>query len=243
MSFCTDDLKSRQEQLQKMAQNCLVYSFGIAGSTDWEEKVAKWFGCEVHAFDPTVDHNDTELVKFHKLGLQGSGAIKTTNGIEYGAIDPARLLSLGDIMMQLGHEERKVDVLMMDCEGCEWGAIHQLACTKEGGSNSVGQMIVEGHFQKVLGLATEADVLMAADAINCLRHDGWGIVTHEGSGCDHRDGHYVRGVQEVLYDQFFLMYTSLQRVPPAQRKERLVPRNSLIQFDEHPVLDMSQTEA
>lgn len=250
MSFCTKDLVSRQKQLQRtasdggVAEKCLVYSFGIERSTEWEEKMAKIFGCEVHAFDPTVDHKDTPFVTFHKLGLQGSGTMKTTNGVEYGAIEPSRLLSLGEIMERLGHVGRMVDVLMMDCEGCEWGVLHQLACRSDGGSKVVGQLLLEAHFQQVLGLATEEDVVMAADAINCLRRDGWGMVTQEKAGCDPRNANVTRGIDQILPHEYFLMYTAMQRLPP--RADVRFPRNARVQrqkgfiYDEYPRLEESQ---
>jgi hypothetical protein len=212
IAFCTDDLKRRDRNTDM----CLVYSFGIYKSIEWETKVAQFFGCEVHAFDPTVNHPNTSLVTFHKLGLQGEGSdVSLTNGVEYNTKDPALLLSLPDIMERLGHTGRKLSVLMMDCEGCEWGVLKQLVCD-QGASSLVDQLVVEMHFQRSLGMATEADVLLAANAINCMRTDGWGLVAQSTSGCHSSDANYTRGVLEVLYGEMFIMYAALQRVPPGE---------------------------
>lgn len=212
MPFCTQDLI----KTKKNDERCLVYSFGIYKSTEWETKVAKFFDCEVHAFDPTVNHPNTSLVTFHQLGLQGAGVnVSLSNGIEYSAKDPNLLLSLPEIMERLGHTGRKLSVLMMDCEGCEWGVLKQMVCD-DGASSLVDQLVIEMHFQRSLGLATEADVLLASQAINCLRTDGWGIVAQAASGCHISDANYTRGVVELLYGELFIMYVALQRVAPGR---------------------------
>lgn len=212
IAFCTDDLKRRE----KSNDRCLVYSFGIYNSIEWETKVAKLFDCEVHAFDPTVNHTNTSLVTFHKLGLQGEGSnVSLTNGVEYNAKDPNLLLSLPEIMERLGHTGRKLSVLMMDCEGCEWGVLKQIVCD-QGASSLVDQLVIEMHFQRSLGLATEADVLLAANVITCMRMDGWGLVAQSSSGCHNSDANYTRGVLEILYGEMFIMYAALRRVPPGE---------------------------
>ena len=110
---------------------CLVYSFGVHDSTEWEQKMAKEFGCDVYAFDPTSKFATEDVapgVKFYKLGLQGSDVdVSQTHSALYDAIDPSKLRTLGDIRVMLGHTTRQVDVLRLDCEGCEWGVLKQLA--------------------------------------------------------------------------------------------------------------------
>jgi hypothetical protein len=93
-SFCTNDLiEERGDATSKgkdsVDDGCLVYSFGINSSTEWEEKMATVFGCEVFAFDPTSNF-PTEVapgVTFHKLGLQGVGTdISNTHSALYDAL-------------------------------------------------------------------------------------------------------------------------------------------------------------
>ena len=220
MAFCIDDLRFRNN-LTIAAKGdhddrCLVYSFGIDSNPEWEKKMARLFHCEVHAFDPTAKHKDTQFVKFHQWGIQEEGTDMTVNAVEYGEIDPTRLFTLSEIMKRLGHEGRIIDVLMLDCEGCEWGVLNQLACRGDG--VFVNQLLVEVHFQKSLGLASDHDVLTAANAVDCLRRDGWGMTTHERSGGDPKNAILTRGVMEILPVPFFLMYTSLQRLPPESTK-------------------------
>jgi hypothetical protein len=208
-AFCMSDVQQ--------AKDCLVYSFGIHDSWEWEEKIARLLHCEVHAFDPTMNHS-TNLapgVTFHKLGLQAEGTdVSTTHSALYNVIDSKLLLPLGQIMKRLGHVDRKLDVLAMDCEGCEWGVISELACSGE--SALVDQLIVEFHFQKNLGLATPDDVILAAQGIDCLWADRWHMASIESSSAYFRDWEYVRDVPQLIHDPGFLLYASLQRIPPDQ---------------------------
>jgi hypothetical protein len=208
-AFCVDDLK----KAAKEQNGCLVYSFGIHDVWDWEEKVAKEFGCEVHAFDPTMNHAKDLApgVTFHKLGLQAEGTdMSTTHAAEYDAIDSKLLLALPDIMKRLGHDKRTLDLLMMDCEGCEWGVLRHLACSKE--SDRVKQIVTEFHFQKNLGLETEADVLNAAMGVRCLWQERWHVTSIELSGSGHKNWEYARGIPSILHSEAMLLYITLQRV-------------------------------
>ena len=128
MSFCTEDLQHASKNSDASNVNavatkdatkpCLVYSFGTFHNLEWETKVARLFNCEVHAFDPTVSQRGSKDVEFHKIGLQGEGTdMASANGAEYDAIDPRRLFTLTQIRKKLGHEDRTIDLLMMDCEG------------------------------------------------------------------------------------------------------------------------------
>lgn len=144
-AFCTGDLAAQGKE-----SKCLVYSFGINDNTEWEEKIAKEFGCDVFAFDPTskFEQNVAPGVTFHQLGLQGAGMdISKTHSVSYEPLDPTKLKTLGEIIRLMGHEGRKLDILRLDCEGCEWGVLKQLACSGE--SQLVKQLMVEMHFQKV----------------------------------------------------------------------------------------------
>ena len=213
-SFCVHDLNISREELGSM-KSCLVYSFGIHESYDWEAQVARIFGCEVHAFDPTMNH-DTDLapgVTFHRLGLQGVGTnMSQTHADEYDAIDPDLLLSLDQVMTRLGHGRRPLDLLMLDCEGCEWGVLRNLACSKRS-STTVKQIVGEFHFQSSLGLRTEADVLIAADAVRCLWEERWHITSIEGAGAGRANWVYAPGVSSILHSVGMLLYIALEKIP------------------------------
>ena len=211
-AFCTGDLVLAAQTNQQ--SKCLVYSFGINDNVEWEEKIAQEFGCDVFAFDPTskFDTNVAPGVTFHQLGLQGAGVdVSKTHSHDYDALDPTKLRSLGEIMKLMGHENRNIDVLRLDCEGCEWGVLKQLACSGE--SQFVKQLMVEMHFQKNLGLASDDDVLIAADAITCLEDERWAIASMEKQGCGPKDAQYTESVLKFLPASNFLLYVTMKRLP------------------------------
>jgi hypothetical protein len=115
----------------------------------------------------------------------------------------------------MGHEGRKIDILRLDCEGCEYGVLKEMACSGE--SKLVQQLMIEFHFQKNLGLATDDDVLIAADAVTCLENERWAIVSMEISGCGPKDAQYTQSALKFIKSPFFLAYISLKRLPDDAR--------------------------
>ncbi|KAL7516090.1 hypothetical protein ACHAWX_001148 [Stephanocyclus meneghinianus] len=213
-AFCTGDLTAQSTEPN---QKCLVYSFGIHDNTEWEEKINREFGCDVFAFDPTSNFptNVAPGVTFHQLGLQGADVdVSRTHSVSYDALDPSKLRTLGEIIESMGHTGRTIDILRLDCEGCEWGVLKQLACSGE--SQLVKQLMVEMHFQKNLGLATDDDILIAADAITCLESERWGIASMEKSGCGPKDAQYIDSVLKFVRDPFFLQYVTMKRMTKEQ---------------------------
>ena len=225
-SFCTNDIVPDPTSStggnawgRTNDEKCLVYSFGLDKYTEWEVKMAKIFGCDVFAFDPTSNFQKKIApgVTFHKLGLYGAGAnVSITHSSHYDAIDPSLLRTLGEIVRLLGHQGRKIDVLRLDCEGCEYGVLKQLACN--GDTQLVKQLMIEFHFQKNLGLSNDADVLVAADAIRCLEEERWGIVTMEKRGCGEDDAEYTDSALKFIKGPFFLLLITMRRVPPTEKE-------------------------
>ena len=91
--------------------SCLVYSVGSNNNFMFEEAILSTISdkCEIHTFDHTVGLNPSNkpsAVHFHPWGLkqQDSGQFK----------------SFPTIVRELGHKHRVIDILKIDCEGCEW---------------------------------------------------------------------------------------------------------------------------
>jgi len=97
-----------QQAVKSGKEKCLVYSVGSNGDFSFEESVLSEISkdCEVHTFDPMKagTWKAPEGVKYHSVAL--------------GESSPAK--PLAQIVKELGHVGRKIDLFKIDCEGCEW---------------------------------------------------------------------------------------------------------------------------
>ncbi|KAL7477152.1 hypothetical protein ACHAW6_002966 [Cyclotella cf. meneghiniana] len=130
------------------------------------------------------------------------------HSVSYNALDPSKLRTLGKIIESMGHTGRTIDILRLDCEGCEWGVLKQLACS--GKSQLMKHLMVDRHFQKNLGHANDDDILIAAIAIICLESECWGIASMEKLGCCPKDAQYIDSVLKFVRDPFFLQYITMK---------------------------------
>jgi hypothetical protein len=151
--------------LAHVAAPCLIYSFGIATDFAFDDYWGH-LGCEVHAFDPTlkaVPAFTSPNVVFHFYGLTGgvgSGADKFSDPGYGSIIHP--LYPLNEIIAKLGHEGRTIDVLKLDCEGCEWDAFDYLAAHAPEALARVRTLDVELHFVRERNVRSAKDVLKIA---------------------------------------------------------------------------------
>lgn len=89
---------------------CLVYSVGSNGDFSFETSVHQEISsrCEIHTVDMNPWQNYGEappsFVSYHVYTL-GDGESQT---------------SFPEIVRQLNHTGREIDILKVDCEGCEW---------------------------------------------------------------------------------------------------------------------------
>lgn len=100
--------------------DCLVYSIGSNEQDDFERAIKRIAPqCEVHTFDPTV-HADVMDERSKQGGytfhLTGLGSQEQSGNV----MKNGKLYTFEETLAQLGHNNRTIDVLKMDCENCEW---------------------------------------------------------------------------------------------------------------------------
>lgn len=103
---------------------CLVYSFGRGSPNSrtfdfaFETELMKFIGgsgsCEIHFFDQRLSDfggHEPEGVTLHPWGLEG---------FIDSPLSRRNFMTLKETVHHLGHEGRELDVMRIDCEGCEW---------------------------------------------------------------------------------------------------------------------------
>ncbi|CAI7924553.1 unnamed protein product [Closterium sp. NIES-54] len=132
----------------------IVYSIGSNESFSFESEISAELHIRTDTFDPFIPPEAQARMKalpflrFHSIGVASAADIN-----EYKKWYPKmRFMRLGEIMKRLGHSY--VDVLKLDCEGCEENFIRELvkanhnkmgALTIHGGRLPFGQMLCEFH--------------------------------------------------------------------------------------------------
>lgn len=174
-------VKNRQDR--KWNNGCLVYSFGSAtssGAYPFEEGLRRTLGdlkCEIHVFDPNASLEGDAAAKglvFHPWGLKGWYDDATALDARY----PGDYKSLKEIVSALGHAGRVIDIMNLDCEGCEWRVYKDWFNSPV----TVTQILVQMHGYRPR---------LSNDFFNTLRSQGYATFHKEPS-------YYTRG-NEVNY--------------------------------------------
>jgi hypothetical protein len=114
-------------------KECLIYSFGSDGKYAWEDGLVDLLGrthwCEIHGFDP-VDHKRAgddilKNIHYHKWDLKSSyhDMFNAALGAKNARRDTIQeSYTFQEILDKLGHQERTIDILRMNCgtKKTEW---------------------------------------------------------------------------------------------------------------------------
>lgn len=148
-------------------RQCVMYAVGIGDVWGYEDEAASHRGCTVEAYDPTVNlraKHEAHVragIRFHYAGLSGRranltvaaepSAASASSAVThnwYGAVDPRTLTTLAAMVETNGHTA--IDVLKVDCEGCEWAAFEQMARETPGVLDRTSVVFLEIHISPTL---------------------------------------------------------------------------------------------
>jgi FkbM family methyltransferase len=132
--------------------DCLIYSVGSNGQFSFEKALYHLLpNCEIHVFDPgdyseEMEKANLNSTNYHKWGVKGT---KSPRISEFSSCFESKqffknemkenMRALKDITSSLGHNNRQIDVLKIDCEGCELAIIEDII------ELNVRQLLIEVH--------------------------------------------------------------------------------------------------
>ena len=129
-------------------KDCLVYSIGSDNDIKFEKAIKTFIGCEIHTFDPTmpgISFKGESYASFHPWGLGTEGEVVPFIRDEIESTFTA--MSFDTVLRKLGHENRTIDILKIDCEGCEYTAMPPLLDAIASGKIKVNQILIELHLR------------------------------------------------------------------------------------------------
>jgi FkbM family methyltransferase len=107
---------------------CLVYSFGSNANFVFENGIKNRFQCEIHVFDPfwLGQPPNVDRMTVHSWGVAGASSIAQRTS-KKGVSTAVTMKSLPDIVKELGHEGKTIDIMKVDVEGFEFGVLDNVA--------------------------------------------------------------------------------------------------------------------
>lgn len=156
---------------------CTVYSIGSAYDFQFEEGLhQKSSNCIFHTFDGTLNLTERPLpnglrenqIFFHNWNIGISSSV---------SFDGVITKSLEDVLIELDHSNRTIDIFKIDCEGCEYLVLDNLSELVMSGVVRIDQIQVEIH-------GSRADQIQAL--FQKLRKAGFAIFHKERNhwGCN-----------------------------------------------------------
>jgi hypothetical protein len=105
----------------------LIYSVGSEGNYEWEDALVNIVGrdhCEIHVFGTTGRARGSdpqhESMHFHQWSIGNDEVDGDTVARKSTDDEALAMLSLSESLEKLGHQNRTIDIIKLDCERCTW---------------------------------------------------------------------------------------------------------------------------
>jgi len=114
-----------------VTQKPVTYSIGSRGDVSFESEMHARLDAAIHTLDPTLDKKQQarmraiSYLEFHNAGLSGEKYIEVTRAKFPPPFRNAVLLTVPQVLTAL--KTPWVDVFKIDCEGCEYGVVEDMA--------------------------------------------------------------------------------------------------------------------
>ena len=168
-------------------QKCTFYSFGISSDYSFDLSLADNYSCNGFAADPTVTHPSKlhPLVTFHQIGAK----LLRKNNNEW--------LSTSMPSLMKWKQDKWVDVLKMDCEGCEYSLARDVFVEDPSFFHKIGQLAIEIHVSRVW-LNTTEHLYALGKLLKQLQDAGLYLADAVVGGCAPSDE--AAGCMDVLHE-------------------------------------------
>ena len=152
---------------------CIFYSFGISSDYSFDSQLAEMFECSGFAADPTVSHTSSlhPRVTFHQIGAKMLHEPAQTKWFS---------TSMPSLMKWRG--DKYVDILKMDCEGCEYSLAKDVLLEDPTFFHKIGQFAFEIHVSKVW-IATIEEIYALGKLFELLYDAGLQLAHASVGGC------------------------------------------------------------
>lgn len=175
-------------------KKCTAITYGVENEYTFELKLRERFGCDVFALDPTVNH-PAELARgvyFLKWGAPSAWLNRKESAyIIVSPVEFAALVAPGE----------HIQLLKMDCEGCEFEIFRDVLEFDPTWFERVRQVALEVHLSKSLGLDSIKALYGFGHLLQLLEKSGHELQHVRITNCDISDE--SSGVMPQLLDMGF----------------------------------------
>eukprot|EP00548_Thalassiothrix_antarctica_P001697 CAMPEP_0194138098 /NCGR_PEP_ID=MMETSP0152-20130528/7947_1 /TAXON_ID=1049557 /ORGANISM="Thalassiothrix antarctica, Strain L6-D1" /LENGTH=310 /DNA_ID=CAMNT_0038835431 /DNA_START=134 /DNA_END=1066 /DNA_ORIENTATION=- len=166
---------------------CKFISFGIRDDPSFDIQFSESWNCRGFAGDPSITHPSklSPAVTFHNIGLK---LLRPNIEQKRDPADEWILASLPSIRQFLGWDY--VDLIKIDCEGCEVAMARDILLEDPSFLNNIGQISIETHATKTWVNGTEElyyyalmFALLEDAGLKLIWSDKFGCGKYERDGC------------------------------------------------------------